>query len=63
MSKIKDFLLNCIKFLSGEILLVLVIIFWAIALLLTSLIEIVNWIENKLTRMMKKCFGDELTQL
>jgi len=63
MTKIKNFLLDCIKFLSGVVLLVLVIIFWAIALLLTSLIEIVNWIESKLTGMMKKCFGDELKKL
>jgi len=63
MLKIRDFFINCIKFLSGVILLVLVIFFWAIALFLTSLIEIITWIELRLTRMMKKCFGDELTKL
>ena len=60
MLKIRDFFINCIKFLSGVILLVLVIFFWAIALFLTSLIEIITWIELRLTRMMKKCFSDEL---
>ena len=49
--------------MSGVILLIFVIIFWAIALLLTSIIEVVNWIENKLTVIMKKCFGEELTKL
>jgi len=63
MKKIKNFLLTCIKSLSGFILLLLVILIWATALFLTTLIEIVNWIENKLTIMMKKCFSDELNKI
>jgi|TARA_R100000482_G_C5006283_1_gene93721 hypothetical protein len=58
MSKIKDFLLTCIKITSGTILLLIVILFWAIALVLTTLSELITWVEIKLTKLMKKCYGE-----
>ena len=54
-----NFLLTCIKILSGVTLLILVIIFWATALALSSLIDIITWVEKALTRLMKKCLDDE----
>tara|TARA_Y100001938_G_scaffold150276_1_gene240455 strand:- start:1672 stop:1860 length:189 start_codon:yes stop_codon:yes gene_type:complete len=59
MRKIVNFLLTCIKVLSGVTLLILVIIFWATALALSSLIDIITWVEKALTRLMKKCLDDE----
>tara|TARA_R100000084_G_C4551586_1_gene100339 strand:- start:246 stop:419 length:174 start_codon:yes stop_codon:yes gene_type:complete len=54
------FLLNCIKMISGSLLLIIIIIFWMIALALTTLTELITSIELRLTRLMKKCFGEEL---
>jgi len=54
------FLLNCIKMISGSILLIIIIIFWMIALALTTLTELITSIELRLTRIMKKCFGEKL---
>ena len=54
-----NFLLTCIKILSGVTLLILVIIFWATALALSSIIDIITWVEKALTRLMKKCLDDE----
>ena len=59
MRKTMNFLLTCIKILSGVTLLILVIIFWATALVLSSLIDIITWVEKALTRLMKKCLDDE----
>tara|TARA_R100000654_G_scaffold9984_3_gene22492 strand:- start:10171 stop:10344 length:174 start_codon:yes stop_codon:yes gene_type:complete len=54
------FLLNCIKMISGSMLLIIIIIFWVTALALTTLTELITSIELRLTRLMKKCFGEEL---
>ena len=54
------FLLDCIKMISGSILLIIIIIFWVIALALTTLTELITNIELRLTRIMKKCFGEKL---
>ena len=58
MNNILKNLLNCIKMISGFILLILIIVFWLIALILTTLINVITWFELKLTRIMKKCFGE-----
>ena len=58
MNSILDFLLSCIKITSGTILLLIVILFWAIALMLTTLTELITWVELKLTKLMKKCYGE-----
>jgi hypothetical protein len=60
MGKVLSFLLSCIKITSGSILLLIIILFWLIALLLTALTEVITYIEKSLTRLMKKCLGDEL---
>mgnify|MGYP003150317747 CR=1 FL=1 len=54
------FLLNCIKMISGSLLLIIIIIFWIIAFILTAITEFITGIELRLTRLMKKCFGEEL---
>tara|TARA_R100001510_G_scaffold45003_1_gene41593 strand:+ start:1130 stop:1303 length:174 start_codon:yes stop_codon:yes gene_type:complete len=54
------FLLNCIKMISGSLLLIIIIIFWVTAFVLTTLTELITSIELRLTRLMKKCFGEEL---
>jgi hypothetical protein len=58
MKKFIKFLLTCIKITSGTILLLIVILFWAIALVLTTLSELITWVEIKLTKLMKKCYGE-----
>ena len=58
MKNIKNFLLNCIKMISGSILLIIIILFWIIALILTVASESTTYIELKLTKLMKKCFGE-----
>tara|TARA_Y100001972_G_scaffold81876_1_gene99578 strand:- start:572 stop:745 length:174 start_codon:yes stop_codon:yes gene_type:complete len=54
------FLLNCIKMISGSLLLIIIIIFWIIAFILTAITEFITGIELRLTTLMKKCFGEEL---
>jgi hypothetical protein len=54
------FLVNCIKMISGFILLFIIIIFWVTALTLTTITELITSIELRLVRIMKKCFGEEL---
>lgn len=46
--------------ISGSILLIIIITFWVTALALTTLTELITSIELRLTRLMKKCFGEEL---
>ena len=46
--------------ISGSMLLIIIIIFWVTALALTTLTELITSIELRLTRLMKKCFGEEL---
>jgi hypothetical protein len=58
MKQIGNFLLTCIKMTSGSILLLIIILFWMIALILTIASESITYIELKLTRLMKKCFGE-----
>jgi len=58
MKKFIKFLLTCIKITSGTILLLIVILFWATALVLTTLTELITWVELKLTKLMKKCYGE-----
>jgi hypothetical protein len=60
MSKVLNFLLSCIKITSGSILLLIIILFWLIAFTLSALTEAITYIEKSLTRLMKKCFGEEL---
>tara|TARA_Y100001938_G_C8041372_1_gene406301 strand:- start:370 stop:543 length:174 start_codon:yes stop_codon:yes gene_type:complete len=54
------FLLNCIKMISGSLLLIIIIIFWITAFILTAITEFITGIELRLTTLMKKCFGEEL---
>ena len=58
INNILKILLSCIKITSGTILLLIVILFWAIALVLTTLSELITWVELKLTKLMKKCYGE-----
>ena len=44
--------------ISGSILLIIIILFWIIALILTVASESTTYIELKLTKLMKKCFGE-----
>tara|TARA_R100001463_G_scaffold87059_2_gene141797 strand:- start:1044 stop:1184 length:141 start_codon:yes stop_codon:yes gene_type:complete len=44
--------------ISGSILLMIIILFWMIALVLTIASESITYIELKLTNLMKKCFGE-----
>ena len=60
MDKVLNFLLSCIKIISGSMLLVVIILFWLTALCLTILTESITWIELKLTKLMKKCYGESL---
>jgi hypothetical protein len=60
MGKVLSFLLSCIKITSGSILLLIIILFWLTAFMLTALTEGITHIEKSLTRLMKKCFGEEL---
>ena len=60
MNKVLNFLLSCIKIISGSILLVIIILFWLTALCLTILTESITWIELKLTKLMKQCYGEHL---
>ena len=60
MKRILNFLLSCIKITSGSILLLIIIDFWLIALLLTAIVDFITYIEKSLTKLMKKCFGEEL---
>lgn len=43
---------------SGSILLIIIILFWMLALVLTVASESITYIELKLTRLMKKCLGE-----
>ena len=60
MNKFLDFLLSCIKITSGSILLLIIILFWLVAFILTALTDSITYIEKSLTKLMKKCLGDEL---
>jgi len=60
MKKIKEFFITCIGLTCGTILLLIIILFWAIALVLTTIIHLIEWVELKLTNLMKKCYGEEL---
>ena len=46
------------KMIIGTFLLVIIVIFWITALILTAIVEVVTWFELKLTRLMKKCYGE-----
>ena len=46
--------------ISGSLLLIIIIIFWITAFILTAITEFITGIELRLTRLMKKCFGEEL---
>jgi hypothetical protein len=63
MKKIGKYLVNCIRSISGIFLLMIVILFWIIGFILKAVIEIVTWLELKLTELMKKTFGDEVNKL
>jgi hypothetical protein len=63
MNKILKFLLNCIRSISGTFLLLIVILFWSVGFLFKAIVELTTWLELKLTRIMKKCFGDEINKL
>jgi hypothetical protein len=60
MKNIKDFFITCIGLICGTILLLIIILFWVIALVLTTMTELMEWVELKLTNLMKKCYGEEL---
>jgi hypothetical protein len=57
MKKVLKFFINLIGLLSGTFLLIIIILLWAIALMLTTITELVTWAELKLTNYMKKCYG------
>ena len=59
MKNLLLFLLSCIKITSGSILLLIIILFWLTALCLTILAESITWIELKLTKLLKRCWGDD----
>ncbi len=46
--------------ISGSLLLIIIIIFWITAFILTAITEFITGIELRLTTLMKKCFGEEL---
>jgi len=56
--KIGKFLLDCIKMILGLILLLLLIIIWALLLWFTTAIAIVEYIEEKVSNLMYKCYGE-----
>tara|TARA_Y100000361_G_scaffold62331_1_gene54772 strand:+ start:1163 stop:1351 length:189 start_codon:yes stop_codon:yes gene_type:complete len=60
MKKIGKNLVNYIKMISGIFLLLIVVIVWCLGLWFKTVIEVVTWIELKLTRLMKKAFGENL---
>jgi hypothetical protein len=51
-------LFECFKMIIGTFLLIIIIIFWTTALILTTTVEVVTWFELKLTKLMKKCYGE-----
>jgi hypothetical protein len=63
MNKIGNFLITCIRMLSGCFLLLLVILTWILGLWFRTVIEVVTWFELKLTRLMKKAFGEDIERL
>tara|TARA_R100000329_G_scaffold149028_2_gene138879 strand:- start:48 stop:236 length:189 start_codon:yes stop_codon:yes gene_type:complete len=60
MKKIGKNLVNYIKMISGIFLLLIIVIVWCLGLWFKTVIEVVTWIELKLTRLMKKAFGENL---
>ena len=60
MGKVLNFLLSCVKVTSGSILLLIIILFWLAAFIFAALTDTITYIEKSLTRLMKKCLGDEL---
>ena len=63
MNKITNFLVTCIRAFSGIILLLLVVIIWLMGLWFKTVVTTVTWIELKLTRLMKKTFGEDIEEL
>tara|TARA_Y100001968_G_C19143924_1_gene612795 strand:+ start:144 stop:323 length:180 start_codon:yes stop_codon:yes gene_type:complete len=57
MNKIGKFLLNCIKSILGVILLLIMIVIWALLLWFTTAISIVEYLEEKVSKLMYKCYG------
>jgi len=60
MKKTLEILLNCIKIPIGFILLGIVILFWLSVLILTTITELITYLELKLTTLIKKCLGEKL---
>jgi len=58
MKQILNFFITLIRLLSGTFLLLIIILFWAIALMLTTITEVMTSVELKLTNYMKKCYGE-----
>jgi hypothetical protein len=58
MKQILNFFITLIRLLSGTFLLVIIILFWATALVLTTITELITSAELKLTNYMKKCYGE-----
>jgi len=58
MKQILNFFITLIRLLSGTFLLLIIILFWAIALVLTTITEVMTSVELKLTNYMKKCYGE-----
>tara|TARA_R100001463_G_scaffold9951_2_gene29600 strand:- start:1187 stop:1363 length:177 start_codon:yes stop_codon:yes gene_type:complete len=56
--KVGKFLLNCIKSVLGIILLLIMIVIWALLLWFTTAIAIVEYIEEKVSNLMYKCYGE-----
>ena len=63
MDKIGNFLVTCIRMLSGSFLLILVILTWILGIWFKTVIEIVTWFELKLTSLMKKAFGEDVEKI
>ena len=55
--KIGKFLLDCIRTILGVILLLIMIVIWALLLWFTTAIAIVEYLEEKVSTLMYKCYG------
>ena len=51
-------LIEYFKMIIGTFLLIIIVIFWITAFILTAIVETVSWFELKLTKLMKKCYGE-----
>jgi hypothetical protein len=55
--KVINFLLDCIRMILGVILLLIMIVIWALLLWFTTAIAVVEYLEEKISKLMYKCYG------